>query len=131
MAAPRLDIQSLEILLNHVAFPEQLPLRQDADIRALEMDLVDSLIQAAEALVDTAPDADRGIWEDVRKSLIVARTLNNDTDLEGLEKASILESFRQLAPTASLILYVREQNAGLLIKRYHPHPAPLSQCAQC
>lgn len=131
MAVHRSDIQSLEILLNHVVFPEQLPSRQDADIRALEMDLVDSLIQAAEALVDTASDADRGIWEDVRKTLIVARTLNNDTDVEGLEKASILESFRQLVPAASLILHVREQNAGLLIKRYHPHPPPLLQCAEC
>lgn len=125
MAGPRLDTQSLETLLNHVVFPEQLPSRQDADIRALEIDLVNSLIQAAEALVGIASDADKGIWEDVWKTLIVTRTLNNDTDVEGLEKASILESFRQLAPTASLILHVREQNAGLLIKRSRSRPAPL------
>lgn len=117
MEVPRLDTQSLETLLNHVVFPEQLPSRPDVGIRALERDLVNSLIKAAEALVVTASDAHRSIWEDVRKTLIVARTLNNDTDVEGLEKTSLLESFRQLEPTSSLILHVREQNAGLLIKR--------------
>lgn len=125
MAVPCLETQPLEALLNHVVFPERLPSRQDADIRALEMNLVESLMQAAEALAGMASDADRGIWEDVRKTLIVARALNNDTDAGGLEKTSILESFRQLAPTTSLILHVKEQNAGLLIKRSSPQPAPL------
>lgn len=115
----------MEALLNHVVFPERLPSRQDADIRALDINLVDSLIHAAEALAGMTSDADKGIWQDVRKTLIVARALNDDTDAGGLEKTSILESFRQLAPTTSLILHVREQNAGLLIKRSSPQPAHL------
>lgn len=118
MAIPRSNTKSLEILLNHVVFPEQLPSRHEGDTRTLERDLVDGLIKAAEALVAIASDANAAIWEDVRKTLLAARNLNNDTDVEGLEKTSIIESFRQLGPNESLILHVMEQNAGLLIKRF-------------
>lgn len=117
MVIPRLNTKSLGILLNHVVFPEQLPSRHEGDTRTLERDLADGLIKAAEALVTIVSDAHTAIWEDVRKTLLAARNLNNDTDVEGLEKTSILESFRQLGPNESLILHVREQNAGLLIKR--------------
>lgn len=118
MTIPRSNTKSLGILLNHVVFPEQLPSKHEGATLTLERDLVDGLIKAAEALVAIASDADAAIWEDVRKTLLAARNLNNDTDVEGLEKTSIIESFRQLGPNESLILHVREQNAGLLIKRF-------------
>ncbi|OJD29536.1 uncharacterized protein BKCO1_7800036 [Diplodia corticola] len=117
MAIPCLNPEVLGILLNHVVFPEQLPSSREGDTRSLERNLVDGLIKAAEALVPTASDTDRAIWEDVRKTLCVARKLNNDTDSEGLEKNSISNSFRQLASNESLILHVKEQNAGLLVKK--------------
>lgn len=126
MATPRLNAKSLGILLNHVVFPEQLPSRHEGDTRSLERDLVDGLIKAAEALVAIASDTDTTIWEDARKTLLAARNLNNDTDVEGLEKTSILESFRQLGLNESLILHVREQNAGLLIKRFLVYSPRLS-----
>lgn len=117
MAVPDPKIRSLETLLNHIVLPERLPSGQEGDTSGLETELADALIHATEALANAVPDPQLPTWDDVRGAILVAKELNNNSSADGLEKLSMLQHFRRLAAGELLILHVKEQNAGLLVRR--------------
>ncbi|GME23910.1 hypothetical protein GTA08_BOTSDO13117 [Neofusicoccum parvum] len=84
------EIRSLETLLNHIVLPERLPSGQGDDTSGLETELTDVLIHATEALANVVPDPQLPTWDDVRGAILVAKELNNNGAVGGLEKLSML-----------------------------------------
>lgn len=105
----------METILNHIVLPERLPSGQEKHVTGLETDLADSVLHAIQSLIETAPAAQFSVWDGVRSVISATMVLNNTSG--GLERLALLQHFRMIQPGGFLILHVREQNAGLIIRR--------------
>ncbi|KAK4227346.1 hypothetical protein QBC38DRAFT_417082 [Podospora fimiseda] len=121
-------------LFYHLALPPQLPQREDPDPRVINIEeiLVARLVAAVRA-VEAAPRHNhiQGVtcdatnpqslnlvtaWESIRKCLTVSRMVNSGGRVN---KTRLLPEIRGVTQTPNnvLILYIRAQNAGLIIHR--------------
>ncbi|ORY62516.1 uncharacterized protein BCR38DRAFT_467122 [Pseudomassariella vexata] len=108
------DPKVLKSIFDHVALPLQLPQQQDANIQAVESALLDRLVCASCVMRDVDGGRNHQIWESIRRSLTVCKSVN----IGGrLERSRLLLHLREVASSDFLILHVSMQNAGLIIRR--------------
>lgn len=100
-------------LVNHVVLPERLPEKQEMDISLLGPALTERVLQASRMLRDFDHDNFQ-LWDDLRRVLLEVKQINRDGPLD---KAALVQAFRQLEPGGFIILHVKEQNAGMLVSR--------------
>lgn len=103
----------LEALINHVVLPPRLPGKED-NTEQMGSELIDCFIIAAKVMRDIKDNDISDRWDWIRRSLEIAKLLNARGSLN---KASLLSGFRDLQPNVTLMLYVLEQNAALLVSR--------------
>ena len=104
----------LESVFNHFVLPPKLPGHRDVDIERIEQSILTRLICACDTLGKFTGQQFRETWASVRYSLRICLSINPGR----LEKASVLQEFRNLQRNGLLILFVVEQNAALLIRRH-------------
>ena len=104
----------LESVFNHLVLPAKLPRQRDIDIEGIEHNILNRLISACDTLGKLTGQEFAETWASVGYSLRVC--LNNNRGR--LERASMLKEFCKLQRNDLLTLYVVEQNAALLIRRY-------------
>ncbi|OTA56699.1 hypothetical protein K449DRAFT_437916 [Hypoxylon sp. EC38] len=107
----------LQTVFNHLVLPPQLPGQQDHNIQTLSLEISKRLVHASEIVNDIVDQPWSDAFERLRATLNLCASLNS----AGLEKSTLLKSLRNLEPNSTLVLYVAEQNAALLIRRdiYH------------
>lgn len=104
-------------LFPHLALPQRLPHAQEGNLNNVELALVDRLILDAQRMRDahgfgTSRSADA--WESIRLCLSCSKDLNRG----GLvDRVKLLSEFQQLRARNALIVYIRSQNAALMIHR--------------
>ena len=111
MAAP-----VAEALVRHTFLPPRLPGKSDAGLRGLDEALIECLIRATLTIRDGSDSPFFANYDKLRLVLQTAKKLNANGKLD---KDDLLSEFRKLEDTALLILHVKEQNAGLLIRQRH------------
>ena len=104
----------LESVFNHLVLPPKLPGQQDIDVEGIEQSILTRLIRACDILGKFTGQQFAETWGSVRHSLRVCLKINPGR----LEKASMLQEFRNLQRKDLLILHVVEQNAALLIRHH-------------
>ncbi|CZS92499.1 uncharacterized protein RAG0_03102 [Rhynchosporium agropyri] len=109
----------LEAVFNHIVLPPKLPGQQDEDLEAVERSIISRLIEACFQFQSRSDQPDTKTWAAIHLSLIVCRHLNSGP----LEKAAILDAFSKLRSDCPLVLYIREQNAALVIRSESKHDA--------
>ncbi|KAK5636041.1 hypothetical protein RRF57_011753 [Xylaria bambusicola] len=112
-------------VFNHLVLPPEIPGSQDDDVDLVSQNVLSRLIQATEVAINLTPET---LWQeafrDIEDSLNICIRLNRGR----LERNSLLQHFKNLIPGRMLILYLNEQNAGLLIRhdeRCVPRPVVL------
>lgn len=103
-----------ECLFNHVALPPRLPGQSDKENDAIERALVDRLLNAVCFIRDLPKNDLYQEWDAIRSLLQTCKTLNAGGKLD---KTSLLTEFKGLEHNELLILHIREQNAGVLVRR--------------
>lgn len=112
--APKETHARLDYLFNHIALPPRLPQKNEAQVEKLEKALTESLLKWACLFREDLHDESRQLWD-----LLIDAIRSCDILHAGgkLNSSSLITAFSQLAGGQCLIVYVAEQNAGLLIHR--------------
>ncbi len=100
-------------VFNHLVLPPEIPGSQDGDVDSVSQNVLVRLIQATEVAINRTPETPwQEAFRDVEDSLRICIQLNRGR----LERNSLLQHLKNLVPGRMLILYLNEQNAGLLIR---------------
>ncbi|KAI1132344.1 hypothetical protein F5Y10DRAFT_294105 [Nemania abortiva] len=114
MASP--DITKLSLLgsvFNHLVLPPKIPGAQDSNVEAISDRVLLRMIHATDTAMALTTDMPwRKQYEDLRDSLQACLELNRGH----LEQGSLVKHFRKLDLGKTIILYLNEQNAGLLVR---------------
>lgn len=112
--ASKASHERLDYLFNHIALPPRLPQKNDTKLEIFEKALTESLLKWASLFRNGVGSKSAGLWD-----LIINTLFNCDFLHAGgkLNSSSLKTSFSQLALGQCLIIYVAQQNAGLLIYR--------------
>ncbi|KAI1080316.1 hypothetical protein F5B20DRAFT_589398 [Whalleya microplaca] len=104
----------LNSLFHHIALPARLPQSADANSDEVEIAVVDRLLAAAKLMRDAQSSACWHIWDNIRQSLLLCKTLN----VRGrLERGQLASQLKQLHDSGIVILHVATQNAGITIQK--------------
>lgn len=99
---------------NHVVLPPELPGKADAQSDTVEKELICRLMAAVTVMKTKSEDDLLSTWQMIENTLKTSSLSNED----GIcNKSVLIREFKKLSPENALILRVREQNAGLLIRR--------------
>ncbi|TGJ78854.1 hypothetical protein E0Z10_g9910 [Xylaria hypoxylon] len=110
----KLDLDLLGLVFNHLVLPPDIPEAQDSDIDAVSRDIVMRMIRATNNVMNISWDVPwQEAYQNLQDSLEACLELNRGQ----LERNSLLQQFQRLCPGQILILYLNEQNAGLLVRR--------------
>lgn len=101
---------AMEEIFNHLVLPPKLPGSQDENLEQINRDVITRLIGAARTL-KRLTGAHHQPWMFFIRSLWLCKSLHAHGYLE---KHSLIEAFRNLSDQ-SIVLYVMEQNAALMI----------------
>ena len=104
----------LESLFHHIALPPKVPGKQEPNINQIERLMVERLISSARDLRDASSEEYRDLWDDIRRILQTCKNINAGGKLS---RSSLLTELHALDERGLLILHIREQNAGLLVRR--------------
>ena len=107
-------MSSLSSIFNHLVLPPKLPGQADPNSATIENGILLRFIHACNTLRNITRSESAEIWESMRRLLHACLRLNAGGRLE---KASMLLEFEKIKPNDTLILYVVEQNAALLVRR--------------
>ncbi|KAI1368230.1 hypothetical protein F5Y08DRAFT_347605 [Xylaria arbuscula] len=114
MTATEVNLALLGSVFNHLVLPLEVPGVQDSNEDAVSQEIIMRMINATNTALGLSCAAPwEGSYESLRDSLRVCNQLNRG----GLERESLLKHFQELNSGRMLILYLNEQNAGLLIHR--------------
>ncbi|KAK7960428.1 hypothetical protein PG988_011642 [Apiospora saccharicola] len=115
--AKKSRIRLLQSLFNHLAFPIQLPQREDAVIPQLEAALMDRIIDASRQMRDHLQDeSSRTVWQSICHTLETATKVTNPAGR--LDRGRLHSQLRQFATEGEfLILHVAAQNAAILMHK--------------
>lgn len=102
----------LESLFNHLVLPTKLPGRQDADLEAVENNILTRLLDACETLAGLSDHETQEAWQSVRRPLLVCLDLHQDR----FDGASLRNAFSRLDAGCPVILHIAEQNCAVLIR---------------
>ncbi|KAL5404578.1 hypothetical protein PMIN03_009064 [Paraphaeosphaeria minitans] len=99
-------------LYQHVALPRDVPGREDRNLCAVEAALLDRILQAVEAIIPLVPQEHTQFVELLQSTLISSKAIN----LGGtLDKGLLAQELADLGEKRALLLYVKEQNAAILM----------------
>ncbi|KAI0428983.1 hypothetical protein F5Y09DRAFT_357255 [Xylaria sp. FL1042] len=102
------------VVFNHLVLPPEIPGVQDGDIEMVSQNVLMRMIDGVEIAMGLTCDSPwLEAYEKLQNSFKACLELNRGH----LERNSLLEHFRKLQPGYMLILYLNEQNAGLLVRR--------------
>jgi len=104
----------VESVFNHFVLPPKLPGQLDTNTEAIEHNILTRLIRARDTLGKLVGQEFAETWIFIRYSLCACLNVTQGR----LEKASMLQEFRDLQPKSILILHVAKQNAALLVRRH-------------
>ncbi|KAI0192647.1 hypothetical protein EV127DRAFT_362474 [Xylaria flabelliformis] len=110
----KLELDLLGSVFDHLVLPPDIPGAQDTDLETISHNVLARMIHAtdtAKSLTDYAPW--REAYQNLQDSLQACLELNRGS----LERTSLFEHLQKLELGKVLILYLNEQNAGLLIRR--------------
>lgn len=103
----------LELAFNHVVLPPKLPGKQDSNVEDVDRKLLSLLLRATNAMKTYAKDDDLFIWQNIEKTLQTCGIVNED---RYVNKTALMNVFGDFEDQNAVILYIMEQNAGLLIR---------------
>ncbi|KAI9742781.1 MAG: hypothetical protein M1818_003510 [Claussenomyces sp. TS43310] len=103
----------LELVFNHMVLPPKLPGHQDEDTETVNRTILTLLLSACDSVVKLSGQEFANTWHSVQRSLRTCLDINHGR----LDKATLLQAFKNLQTNDLLILHVVEQNAALLIRR--------------
>ncbi|OIW23013.1 hypothetical protein CONLIGDRAFT_719555 [Coniochaeta ligniaria NRRL 30616] len=109
---PQLSLE--ECLINHLSLPAQLPQHQESGLERTEAALCSRLEAEAMCMRDLPENTSRSVWQSVCRSLATWRSV---TAYGRLDKTVLEAELTRLDTSDFLILYIREQNAGISIHR--------------
>ncbi|KAI8955187.1 hypothetical protein F4801DRAFT_378012 [Xylaria longipes] len=110
----KLELDLLGSVFNHLVLPPEIPGAQDTHIDAVSRNILTRMIHATNTAINLTSDAPwRGEYQHLQDSLRACLELNRGH----LERSSLLKHLQSLNLGKVLILYLNEQNAGLLIRR--------------
>lgn len=126
VSSDKLDLDMLGSVFNHLVLPPEIPGAEDSDVDGVSNNILLRMIHATNTAMDLTHDVPwREEYQSLRDSLQTCLELNRGH----LERDSLLKQFKELDYRQVLILYLNEQNAGLLIRRHKkyvfrtsPHP---------
>ncbi|KAI0406964.1 hypothetical protein F4802DRAFT_605810 [Xylaria palmicola] len=101
-------------VFNHLVLPPDIPGAQDIDIDAVANNVLGRLIHATHTATNLAADVP---WQEACQNLHASLQACQVLNRGHLERSSLLEHMKNLEYGKMLILYLNEQNAGLLIRR--------------
>ncbi|KAF2229858.1 hypothetical protein EV356DRAFT_570800 [Viridothelium virens] len=104
----------LNSVYNHIVLPPCLPGGEDRDLKEIETDLMTKLVKACRTLRDILGGEHYVELDAIRRSLETAKLLNAR---QKVNKDPLFSELSGLRQNETLILHVREQNAGVLIAR--------------
>ncbi|KAI1753021.1 hypothetical protein F4782DRAFT_95691 [Xylaria castorea] len=111
-SSPKLDL--LGSVFNHLVLPPKVPGAQDIHIDAVSRNILTRMIHATNTAINLASDVPwREAYQNLQDSLQACLELNRGR----LERSSLLKHLQKLDLGKVIILHVKEQNAGLLIRR--------------
>lgn len=114
----------LESLVNHVFLPPQNPGKSDAAIHGLSEAFIERILKATLLVRDSGDPVLFSRYDQLRIVLQSTKRLNSEARLD---KDSLFAEFQDLEGKSFLVLFVTEQNAGLLLwmdDRYGAFPWP-------
>lgn len=103
----------LSLTFNHVAFPPQLPGRQDPRGDEVNADLTRRLLDATRTLRDSENADAVTTWNTIEKSLTICTMLSQNGHIS---KSCLRRACEDLTTDHVIILNVAEQNAGVMIR---------------
>lgn len=104
----------LEHVFNHIVLPPKLPGSQDDDIREVEKSLRFRMIFAIQQLRSHSTDDVTPTWRRVAAALKSSIVMDEN---EAVDEKVILGDFENLQPGQTILLYLKEQNAAILIRQ--------------
>lgn len=111
MASP---LSTLEHVFNHIVLPPKLPGRQDEDIREVEKSLGFRMLFAVQQFRTHANDDVAPTWRRVAAALKACTVMD---EYEAVDENAILSDLQKVNPEQAIILYLKEQNAALIIRQ--------------
>ena len=103
----------LDALVNHVFLPPRLPGKSDAGLHGLAEAFVERLLKASLLLRDSGVGELFTRYDCLRIVLQITKTLNAGAKVD---KDALFAALQELNDRSFLILFIQEQNAGLLIR---------------
>lgn len=110
------DAELLDALVFHTTLPPNAPHQQDKDLARVEDELGTRFVEACKEIRDLTCSSQNEVrtWEALRISLERSARFV----VEGcIDQASLQAELKELQSSQSLVLYIAEQNVGLLIYR--------------
>ena len=107
--------ERLEYLFNHIALPPRLPQKNETRSHVFEKILTESLLKWASNFRDGLGHKSTGLWDSIINTLFNCDVLHVGGKLNS---SSLETAFLQLGVGRCLVIYVAQQNAGLLIYQY-------------
>jgi hypothetical protein len=111
MAATR---ELLLQLYNHVALPRQVPGTHDRNLLAIEAALLDRIIEAVETIAPLVSREHTHFVELIKCTLASSKAINTGGTID---KDLLANELDCLKDERALLLYVKEQNAAVLVYR--------------
>lgn len=108
-----METQLLQTLFRHVNLPPCLPGKRDSNEQGIEFELVKRLLDASMLMDDVGDLRALEVWTRLKRTLESCKRLYYGD----INKSSLFYCFRRIEIGDFLIIYVREQNAGLLVRR--------------
>lgn len=108
-----MEVEVLEAVFNHLVLPPKLPGHRDANLTAIEQNILGRLKRAVNTLSELTDPEYEASWTLLHKTLRSCARIN----VGGLERTQVQEELSNLEVHDLLILYVVEQNAALLVRR--------------
>ncbi|PWY75305.1 hypothetical protein BO94DRAFT_578003 [Aspergillus sclerotioniger CBS 115572] len=99
-------------VFEHAALPPQLPGSHDETIAEVEASLIVRMLNATDTMRDFEPDSN--LWDNLKRSLNACKHIHVNGSID---KAQLIQSLQEISPENMVILHIREQNAGLLIRQ--------------
>lgn len=103
-----------ESLINHLSLPPQLPQFEEFGLETIERALLARIQHSARCMRDLPASPSRNAWQSVCRAIYAWQ---NVTEYGRLDKTVLETELRNLDISDFLVLYIREQNAGISIYR--------------
>ncbi|KAK8093106.1 uncharacterized protein PG998_014507 [Apiospora kogelbergensis] len=105
----------LATIFEHLVLPVKLPGQQEENLEAIESDIVERMSRACKSLAEHTRPEYTAVWDSVRHTLHTCVDVNRGF----LDRNRLQDWFQSLEVGHFLVLHIRCQNAGLLVRREH------------